>query len=103
MCIVHCALTASFIALVIILSAMDPLGSITTLASVISFLLDVASKVQQNRAECVALGAHAQSLLDLLKNKRAENLPEDLAAQLNPLIKYVSPCRIILEIRSAYS
>lgn len=68
---------------------MDPLGSITALASVVSYLLDVAAKVQQNRAECLALGTHAQSLLVLLQAKRRETLPEDVNVQLSPLIRYV--------------
>jgi hypothetical protein len=68
---------------------MDPLGTITTLAGVVSFLLDVAAKVHQNRAECIALGTHAQSLITLLKKKRAESLPYDLSEQLNPLIRCV--------------
>jgi hypothetical protein len=67
--------------------SLDPLGTITTLASVISYLLDVAAKVQQNRAECIALGTHAQSLLVLLKKKCVEGLPEDLTEQLRPLIR----------------
>jgi hypothetical protein len=65
---------------------MDPLGLITTFASVVNYLLDVAAKVQQNRAECVALGAHAQALLQLLKKKDMDSLPRDMTRQLEPLI-----------------
>jgi hypothetical protein len=65
---------------------MDPLGLITTFASVVNYLLDVAAKVQQNRAECVALGEHAQALLQLLKKKDMDSLPRDMTRQLEPLI-----------------
>lgn len=68
---------------------MDPLGALTTLASVVGYLLDVAAKVHQNRAECTALGQHSQALLLLLRKRDAQALPLDLHEQLKPLITCV--------------
>lgn len=79
---------------------MDPLGTLTTLASVVGYLLDVAQKVQQNRAECVALGQHSHALLVLLKNREAKTLPLDLHEQLRPLITSVN-CRYMHSMSSS--
>jgi hypothetical protein len=68
---------------------MDPLGVITTLASIISYLRQVAAKVKRNQSMCVELGDHVESLLAILKRKNAQTLPKDLSKQLGPLLRCV--------------
>jgi hypothetical protein len=74
---------------------MDPLGTITTVISVINYLVNAANKIQQNRTECLALGDHARALIAVLQKKggfeEGEVLSQDhdMVVQLQPLLRCV--------------
>ena len=64
---------------------MDPISSIQTLASVVSYLLEVAKKMKENKEECQRLCEHTGHILSIVRDETKGNVPPKLDLRLGAL------------------
>lgn len=66
---------------------MDPLGTVQALVGAIKYFYDASEKAKENRQECKKLCAHANSVLDIIRDESKGNIPPKLVDRLGRLSK----------------
>lgn len=72
---------------------MEPASIVSLIAgtaTAIQFLVQVASKIEENKTECQRLGAHAQDVLEIVRrSSESKELPRRAVERLTRLEKCV--------------